>query len=533
MTTPQTPPSIANVSFNPSGVLAMEQYLVQLDPVFRRQAKVMAFAYFIAGSYNDGQHQSENNHHPSYRTYRAGYTNDNKKDFSRTRLEFMHFVLDALTVWDRFTGGATIMRLRLMPTPPPSIINGFPNAAYTFARIVQEFAQGVVLDTVDRWDRLSNKSSWSTPGPAPVPVPPMPALLPRSDSTHFLFYGRPWGTLEPLIEQYRHQTPTSLLPHCPYLREQDPIASTSSAPASTPGVPVPAQAQAAPNDIHSSESLDYESKLSAVLCQLDDARNTAKHYKKTIEEQKRDLAVYQDEIFEQRREISEQRRIITTQSQEIDGLKESNTRLALRVADTKSTRGMRPAGRGAGQPLHDTGCELYPYAPSTSGGGVGHESATPSTMPSVSSVSSISASARSTPSTTQTFGHRSSVSASHLPKQTVHSPAPVSATPMVKVQGASRPSSVASINSVATTDSGIPFEMVNSPRHRAVQAFGEATRSAFSRYNISSLLHFNLWEIERTLIVDDWPEAVAELLQAQNDDVIAAVLQAMYTDASL
>ncbi|KAI0323147.1 hypothetical protein GY45DRAFT_1376569 [Cubamyces sp. BRFM 1775] len=392
MTTPYQPPSFANVSFNPLGVDTIEQHFSQ-NPLFKRQAKALAFAYFITGSHNDGSHKFENKHHPVYRTFRSGYTQENQKDYSRTRREYMWFVLDALTAWDRITGGATVMvhtnGTRRPGAPnvltessidayaPPHLIDELPNSAYAFARIVQEFAQGIALDTTERWDKLSNKKSWSTDGPAPDPITPSPALLPRSLSTHFLFHGRPWGTLEPLIEQYvltrsavvqwsvyapppklpmpsippqpsNASTPTFSLPVPPGL---NPVRSLLSAPPSsaralspTPVLPAhpPAGARgdvaviaSDQEDSHYSQSsggLNDEEQLLLILGELDDERHANKFLKQTVEEHKQNLDAYHTEIVDQRREIREQRRLIVEYLQEIDNLKATNSHLTSRTS---------------------------------------------------------------------------------------------------------------------------------------------------------------------------------------------------------
>ncbi|KAI0323729.1 hypothetical protein GY45DRAFT_1376112 [Cubamyces sp. BRFM 1775] len=154
-------------------------------------------------------------------------------------------------------------------------------------------------------------------------------------------------------------------------------------------------------------------------------------------------------------------------------------------------------------------------------------------MTSVSSVSSVSASVQSSPSVNRTFGRRSTADTSNLPKETIQSPAPVSATPMARVQGVNRPFSAASDNSGATTALGITFEIVSSARHRTTKAYGDAMRAVFTRYNINELLHRDLWEIKHTVLIDDWPWAISDLLQGKSEEVITAMVQAMYTDAKV
>ncbi|KAH9903427.1 hypothetical protein C8Q73DRAFT_52167 [Cubamyces lactineus] len=375
MTSVYSPPSFANVAFNPTGVEVVAQHLLR-DPVFarcERQARAMAFAYFAAGAHQDGQHKLNNKFHPSYRTYRGGgqQDQDTKKVATKTRQDYMCFVLDALTLWDRFTGGASVMvhtngtrRPNVPVTPteialdvyaPPSIIDSLPEAPFSLARIVQEFAQGIALDTVARWDRLTNKDGWSSSDIAADPLPVCPSLLPTTSTTRFVFYGRAWGTLEPLIEQYlltrRTGTwsvylpppslpcapplPTSLnaavppissLPVPPSNKTAEPacVSSTSSGPVPCPPPSTPVRLLPPPPSLrashkgkgkgtaavenptdepgweeyckHSFESVAYLEELHALKEKLRSAELENYNYGLQIEEHKAEIAVCREEL---------------------------------------------------------------------------------------------------------------------------------------------------------------------------------------------------------------------------------------------
>jgi hypothetical protein len=94
-------------------------------------------------------------------------------------------------------------RLKASVYAPPHFIQENPGSHLAIAHIVQLFIEYVGIPTVDRWTRSARKlwpmKSENTEGqaahppssrliPDPVPVP----------SSHFLFYGRPWGNLPPL-----------------------------------------------------------------------------------------------------------------------------------------------------------------------------------------------------------------------------------------------------------------------------------------------------------------------------------------------
>ncbi|KAI0658036.1 hypothetical protein C8Q70DRAFT_934639 [Cubamyces menziesii] len=273
----------------------------------------------------------------------------------------MCFVLDALTAWDQITGGATIMvhtngtrrpsapnmltESSLDAYAPPHLIDELPNLAYAFAQIIQEFAQGIALDTMECWDKLSNKKSWSTDGPAPDPITPSPALLPRSLSTHFLFHGRPWGSLEPLIEQYVltqsavvQWSVYALLPKLPV-----PSIPPQLLNASTPtlSLPVPPRPNPVKSSLFEDSQLfgglndDSEEQLLLILGELDDEQHANKFLKQTVQEQKQNLDAYRTEIVDQRQEISEQRRLIVEYLQQIDNLKVTNSHLTSQLAKTR------------------------------------------------------------------------------------------------------------------------------------------------------------------------------------------------------
>ncbi|KAI0629626.1 hypothetical protein C8Q77DRAFT_1161206 [Trametes polyzona] len=549
------PPPFVNTTFSPAGIQQVADHLLR-DTAFagnERRAKAMAMAYFASGAHDDGQHDYANKLHPLY--------------------HYLEVMMDMATTWDRFTTGVTWLlhsdatcrpNAPIEPTEatvhvyvPPSITNSAPSAPFALARAVQLFVEGAILDAMTRWDRLTNKRAWSKAGPAADPRPPHSSLLPTSDSTYFVFRGRPADTLEPLIQQYLstrttylwsvYAPPPKTIPVPPPTSPAPPASVPPPTPAKLESAPVFTAPQVAPacssppgseaptrvalsrrqekapavasssiesifgNDDdpfaetdtlealrhHSFESFDYIDQIRALDWQIRQLNTNA---------------------FDQEMELQRLRASITQLQEENSKLKEHNAMLVPEIFRLRLANVAKPR-------QHSTPLALTPAGSSTPP--IDDSDLNDVSLDSFSSVSSVTTSVQSqarSEITSRTFGspHRSRPGSQYDP------------LPRVTVQGPSHPSSAATVRSM-TMESGVAFQIVNpsgSPsRHRRLTPFGPATRHVLSLYNFDATMHRGLWDIEENVLDDEWPEAVGRLLGTPDDEVIAAIVQAMMTDS--
>jgi hypothetical protein len=117
------------------------------------------------------------------------------------------------TVWDRAFGGSTmILHIDGTTQPntpvqpeymkahvylPPSFIAENPHTHNTIARLVQTFIEEVGVPTIARWKRAATALGWKLlqPGRPTAPNSSSLPLIPSSASSHYVFPGRPYGSL--------------------------------------------------------------------------------------------------------------------------------------------------------------------------------------------------------------------------------------------------------------------------------------------------------------------------------------------------
>ncbi|OSC96263.1 hypothetical protein PYCCODRAFT_1429195 [Trametes coccinea BRFM310] len=604
-------PPFVNTTFSPAGIQQVADHLLR-DTAFagnERRAKAMAMAYFASGAHDDGQHDYATKLHPLYRTFRHGYTEDEKHRWTDSRQDYLDAMMDMATTWDRFTTGVTWMlhsdatrrpNAPIEPTEatihvyaPPSIINSVPSAPFALARAVQLFVEGTVLDAMKRWDNLTNKRAWSKAGPAANSRAPHPSLLPASDSTHFIFRGRPADTLEPLIQEYLstrtayvwsiYEPPPKTVPAQPSTTFAPPPTSTSpptstppptstSPPTSTPPppstpptstiLPTPARTEIAPVFFgtrlaltRSSPPVSEAPTRAALSCRQEKAPAVAssslqsifgndgdpfaetdmlealRHhsfesfdYTDQIRALERVIRQLNSNAFDQELELQRLRASITQLQEENSKLKEQNAMLVPEIFGLRLANIAKPRQHSAA--LAQTSADTV-AAP------IDDSDLDAVSTDSFSSVSSVATSVQSQ-ARSETFSRSSTPGGTFGSPHRSRSGSQYNPVPRVTVQGPSRPTSAATVRSM-TIESGVAFQMVNpgSPsRHRRLTPFGPATRHVLAYYNFDATMHRGLWDIEDNVLDDEWPEAVGRLLGTPDDEIIAAVVQAMMTDSS-
>ncbi|KAI0713363.1 hypothetical protein C8Q76DRAFT_796336 [Earliella scabrosa] len=206
---------LAAAQLNTSGIDVIASFLMAqpfLQIHSQRQAYAMAFAYFSAGSHDDGRHHVGGARHPEYRIARSGATEEQS---TALRQDYMRYLCDSLTTYDRLSGGVTVMlqtpgtrrphtariieEIILNVYAPPDFLHEFPHVRIDLARLGQDFARAFGLPAMERWDRLSNKSSWAAQGIRTDTRPPPSSILPRSQTSYFRLYGYDPSAFENLV----------------------------------------------------------------------------------------------------------------------------------------------------------------------------------------------------------------------------------------------------------------------------------------------------------------------------------------------
>ncbi|KAI9057833.1 hypothetical protein FKP32DRAFT_1681073 [Trametes sanguinea] len=579
MTTPSNSPFV-NTTFSPYGIQQVAGRLLE-DPAFagdERRAKAMAIAYFASGAHDDGQHDYANKLHAAYRSFHHGFTEENRHIWSDSRQDYLTTILDMATLWDRFTTGVTwILHSDATRRPgasvdpteatvhvyaPPSIINSVPSAPFALARSVQLFVEGAVLDAMTRWDTLTNKRVWSKAGPPADPRPPPPSLLPSSTSTHFVFRGRPAGTLDPLIDHYLatrtayvwsvYAPPPSVEPaRCPPVATPPGAAKSIAEPATIPPPTVtppasPPMFVPPPTAVPSSRAQGKapappSPPLRSVFgndgdpfAKADMEELLQKHTFESFDHADQ-LQSLQDEIRFLNINLAEQHALLEASKEEINllhrenhSLKEHNAKLLSELLDKRLAGIAKPS-------LH--GSRAYQLDVEGASGidelNAHHDIASSSTISSVSSVStSLHSHARMDVSSRATTPGTAVL--------TGFSPSVRSPSPYAPSQARIRSSDHlvdATMSSSMTMQSGVQFQIVNpiaSPSgHRRITAFGPATRQVFETHNVDASCHRTLWYIEDNILDDQWPSAVRQFCGISDAVVVNAIVQAMMADSSL
>ncbi|KAJ7108829.1 hypothetical protein C8R44DRAFT_884860 [Mycena epipterygia] len=218
--------SVDQLEFNPLGAYDLRRHLgVKTNEYARfnrsRQRFLASDISFLAsGASEDGQHVPEGDlFFPELiRLYGVLAVGDPGK---RARHEFndriRRSILDLATKWDRTYGGTTMIlhvdgttapgtplepeRLKAHCYLPPKFLRDHPETHHTIAFLVQTFIEQIGMPTVADWIRRA-KRRWSLNGQAELDeLVPVTALIPspvKPGSAHYIFPGRPWGSLPPM-----------------------------------------------------------------------------------------------------------------------------------------------------------------------------------------------------------------------------------------------------------------------------------------------------------------------------------------------
>ncbi|OCH84143.1 hypothetical protein OBBRIDRAFT_808447 [Obba rivulosa] len=144
------------------------------------------------------------------------------RDTFKTR--YLRVILDLLTMWDRITGGTTMMfhidgsrapgkpliadDVRVQSYLTPAIINEVPDASIIAAHLAQLFTEGIAVPTMARWERAARQKGWFS-NQQDIPVTHVTAnaipkpLLPTPEGVYYLFVGHPPDKIERLIAEIK------------------------------------------------------------------------------------------------------------------------------------------------------------------------------------------------------------------------------------------------------------------------------------------------------------------------------------------
>ncbi|KAL1945834.1 hypothetical protein VTO73DRAFT_1836 [Trametes versicolor] len=591
--------SLAHVTFSPDGIDKVARYLRQ-DPLLHnapRQVIAMTMAYFATGAFDDGQHDiSRKRFHPTFRTFRHGYKEEDKHIYNAARDEFTRVVFDFLTTWDRLNEGVTYAvhtnATRRPNTPacpeegifdvyaPPHFIATYPEAGYALARMVQDFAENVGPDAMQRWDKLNYKDIWAKQGDYPGPRTPPTVLIPPSDTTRYLFHGRAPGTLEPLIDAYRATRPTatwslhSLPPPPSQTAPRRQVTAQATQPSSSsrgqPSEPVVFTPPTSPErQLPARRVLPHPSTSSArpvgTITETDWEEGIKAHPRETYE--------YTDKILALQQKVNDQGSYVAVLDLELQRLRDENTRLFIENARLRMelpavvvpppnqqavlawsrltaaslsqasthARGM-PVPRSTST-VSDVGGP-GPVAESQAGSAVSRAPSAaprappatprpPSTAPRpLSTTPRRSSTVSTSPSTTSRPSVHSPRPSVHSPRPSVHSPRPSMHSPRPEHgyvethQNDQRAMSPASTRTSAAADSVFGFEIVS-----PVEFFGEATANVFNQRGIDPRFHHTLWIIYQEVEPQKWRKSVRRALNTSDRELASTVVSAMLIDA--
>ncbi|EMD37547.1 hypothetical protein CERSUDRAFT_73418 [Gelatoporia subvermispora B] len=217
--------SIEACTFNATGVATLARILAgrneDLYQRFSQQFDAAAFAFLSAGAHNDGNQAIPLN--GFYQTWDAARSDTATGDAAQAarrqfRERFLVFAFDVVTMWDRFTGGATLMihidgtlspGMTIAPENLhphvyylPTYLSEMPSTGVPLTRIVQRFIEDLGVPVVRCWERamrargfpltMSNSQHRTTVDYASLPLVPSPV---SANSTHYVFHGRPPGMI--------------------------------------------------------------------------------------------------------------------------------------------------------------------------------------------------------------------------------------------------------------------------------------------------------------------------------------------------
>ncbi|EMD35109.1 hypothetical protein CERSUDRAFT_97025 [Gelatoporia subvermispora B] len=169
------------VTFNPVGVFFIARILAPDRAMFNRyrpQFEAAALGWFVAGAHADGNHNwPANMFHSLWRSAREGTRDGAERCIFRDN--YRAFVMDILTVWDRFTGGVTVMthidrtllpgtivrpeNLRANVYVAPTYLRELPAIHSPITRMVQLFLEGIAPPGISMATSLAELVFWGRP----------------------------------------------------------------------------------------------------------------------------------------------------------------------------------------------------------------------------------------------------------------------------------------------------------------------------------------------------------------------------------
>ncbi|KAF8194798.1 hypothetical protein K438DRAFT_808852 [Mycena galopus ATCC 62051] len=186
---------------------------------FSTRFRAADIAFLAAGASSDGKHMPPTgDFHPDFDEFYAATPGEHGNAMRQAfRSELETLLHDLATVWDRTTGGTTVIlhadgtvapQTRVVPEClwasvyiPPSFIAQHPDSHPAIAHLAQHFIEHFGTRTVSRWTELA-RLRWSLDQPGRgTRNPPNPPLIPQPKNRRrakYLFFGRPVGSLEHL-----------------------------------------------------------------------------------------------------------------------------------------------------------------------------------------------------------------------------------------------------------------------------------------------------------------------------------------------
>ncbi|KAI0366875.1 hypothetical protein BV20DRAFT_1055212 [Pilatotrama ljubarskyi] len=227
--------SLDHLRYNQIGLQTLCRFLGD-GPLYKRyktRFDTADVAWFVAGAHQDDSHNVEpSTFHQAWHDGRLVSTAVASTPLEVWRVrrdmrdKLKDLVLDATTMLDRLTGGASlwlhvdgtvrpnqpieVSSLKIDAYVPPHLLREIPGIERPVAQIVQQFAETIGLLATERWVEAFLKTGQSLPERMANPPPPSqdnanhtPAPLicpPRRGSTHYVFQGRRPGELEQVLQ---------------------------------------------------------------------------------------------------------------------------------------------------------------------------------------------------------------------------------------------------------------------------------------------------------------------------------------------
>ena len=113
---------------------------------------------------------------------------------------------------------------------PLNLVSEFMDSHLPIAKLVQSLIETISIHTVSRWRQaaigldwsLTQAGHWSLPGTADLLLIPDPV---SSTSSHYIFLGRPYGSLTATLPNSNIQVTSSSASPCPGLTSDQPAAT--------------------------------------------------------------------------------------------------------------------------------------------------------------------------------------------------------------------------------------------------------------------------------------------------------------------